>query len=162
MRRWVTLGIAVCAAVVWWVPATSRADVTDPVQAAREIADARDRADQAAQDYFDQASKLDQLATDQSDLTTRIAAAQRDVDDLQVKAGAVAVNRYVSAGTGNLPLLDAFQSVDDQVQIRALIDVVSSGSADDDDRYRAALATLDTKQAALDAKRAEAEREQRH
>src|SRR4051794_37813402 len=99
MRRSVMLGIVACASVVWWVPAVGRAEVTDPLQVAREIADARDRADQAAQVYFDQESKLDQLDTDQADLTDRIAAAQRDVDDLEGRASAVAVNRYVSAGT---------------------------------------------------------------
>src|SRR3954447_297717 len=160
MRRWV-VGIAVCAAAAWCVPATGRADDSDPVRAAHEIADARDRANQAAQAYFDQQSKLDALDTEQQELSDRIVGAQQDVDELQVKATAVAVQRYVSAGTGNLPLLDAFQSVDDQVQMRALINVVADGSADDYDRYRAARSDLDTDQALLDAKRDEAEGERR-
>ena len=161
MRRWVTLGIVALAAAMWCAPATGRADVSDPAQAAREIADARERANQSAQAYFDQQAKLDELDTAQQELTDRIDAAQQDVDELQDKASEVAVTRYVNAGTGNLPLLDAFQSVDDQVQMRALISVVAAGSADDYDRYQAARAELDAQQALLDAKRDEAERERR-
>ena len=83
MRRWVTLGIVALAAAMWCAPATGRADVGDPAQAAREIADARERANQSAQAYFDQQAKLDELDTEQQELTDRTDAAQQDVDELQ-------------------------------------------------------------------------------
>ena len=135
--------------------------MVDPVGVAKQIADARQRANDAAQAYFDQQSKIDQLDTDQATLNTKIVAAQRDVDALEARADEVALNRYVTSGSTNLPLLDAFQSVGDAVQVRALIDVVSAGSADDFDRYQAARAELVAQQAALDTKKDEAAGEQR-
>src|SRR3954451_15131303 len=161
MRRWVRLVVATCSGALWCVPAAGHADDTDPAQAAREIADARQRANDAAQAYFDQQSTIDGLTTEQDALDVKIAAAQRDVDALEAKADEVALNRYTNPGNNVLPLLDAFQSVDDAVQMRALLDVVSSGSADDFDRYRAAKDALDAQRAVLAAKQDEAVTEQR-
>lgn len=161
MRRWPRLLCAACALALWAAPAVGRADDTDPAQAAREIADARQRANDAAKAYFDQQSKLDVLATDQDALDDQIAATQRQVDALEARADEVALQRYVTSGSTGLAILDSFRSVDDAVQMRALIDVVTSGSSDDFDRYRAARAALDEQQSALDAKKDEAAREQR-
>jgi len=161
MRRWLTLLLVISVATAWCAPAITHADDGDPAQAAREIADARERANAAAQVYFDQQSVVDELDTEQAQLSTQIAAAQQLVDELESKADEVAVTRYVNSGSAGLPLLDSFRSVDDQVQMQALIDVVAAGSADDFDRYRAARAALDAQQAALDAKKQDAVTEQR-
>lgn len=161
MRRWARLIVIGAAVALWSVPAVGRADDVDPAQAAREIADARQRANAAAGAYFDQEAKIAVLTDEQDALSVKIAAAQRQVDELEAKADEVALHRYVSSGSTNLPLLDSFHSVDDAVQRRALIQVVAAGSADDFDRYRAARADLDAQQAALAAKQDEAVVEQR-
>ncbi|MFT3854323.1 MAG: peptidoglycan DD-metalloendopeptidase family protein [Ilumatobacteraceae bacterium] len=160
MRRWARLIVIGAAVALWSVPALGRADDVDPAQAAREIADARQRANDAAGAYFDQEAKIAQLTDEQDALSVKISAAQRDVDELEAKADEVALHRYVSSGSADLPLLDSFRSVDDAVQRRALIQVVAAGSADDFDRYRAARADLDAQQAALVAKQDEAVVEQ--
>ncbi len=160
MRRWVSL-LCAGAALAWCcVPAVAAADEADPGQAAREIADARQRADDAARLYFDQESKLDALGTEQDELQVRIDATQREVDELEAKADEVALHRYVSSASAGIPLLDSFQSVDEAVQVRALINVVAAGTADDFDRYRVARAELDAQQSELDVKREEATGEQ--
>src|ERR1700749_2943953 len=106
MRRCLTLFVVAClAASTAMVHVPVHADDTDPVQAAKDIADARDRANQAAQAYFDEESKIDDLNTAQAQLQTQIDAAQQAVDALEAKADATAVKRYTSSGSDSLPLL---------------------------------------------------------
>ncbi len=163
MLRRLTLLLALCLIVPVCAGSTAvRADEVTPAQAAKEIADARDRADSAAQAYFDQQSKVDRLTTEMGQQQTSIAGLQQTVGDLQAKIGAIAVNRYVSSGSDTLSLLTGFKSIGDQVQIDALIDVINASSSDDFDRYRKMDTELQAQLAQLAGEQTDAASEQDH
>ncbi|MEO5899281.1 MAG: peptidoglycan DD-metalloendopeptidase family protein [Ilumatobacteraceae bacterium] len=161
MRRCLALLVVTCAVASMLTPSSvARADDGGPDAAATSIADARERADAAAQAYFDQESKLDQLNTDEDELQTSIAGLQATVDDLEARVEAIALNRYVSSGSASLPLLTGFQSIADQVQIDALVDMINASSADDFDRYRKSVSDLQAQKQELADKHADAKREE--
>ena len=155
---------AILAGMALLVPALPsvpvRADDAAAEQAAREIADARERANAAADALFQAEADLDALDLQQAQLQLDVDALQAQIDQLQKTVEAVAINRYTRTGTNSLPLLTGFRSVGDQAQLDVLIDVVNETSADDFDEFdllssqltdtRADLAAAE--QAALDAK----------
>lgn len=104
-------------------------------QAAKEIADARDRANAAADALFEAESALDQLEVDQQVIEADIASLQEQIGELQRTVEAVAVNRFTRAGTSSIPLLTGFQEAGDQAQVDVLVDVVNETSAEDFDQF---------------------------
>ncbi len=115
--------------------APSFADDSDAQRAAKEIADARERANAAATAVFDAESRLDQLDIEQATLRQEVAGLQAQVDQLQRTVEAVAVNRFTRSGTTGLPLLTGFETAGDQAQMEVLLDVVNETSAEDFDTY---------------------------
>jgi len=104
-------------------------------QAAKEIADARDRANAAADALFEAESALDQLEVDQQVIEADIASLQEQIGELQRTVEAVAVNRFTRAGTSSIPLLTGFREAGDQAQVDVLVDVVNETSAEDFDQF---------------------------
>lgn len=104
-------------------------------QAAKEIADARDRANAAADALFEAESALDQLEVDQQAIEADIAVLQEQIGELQRTVEAVAVSRFTRAGTSSIPLLTGFQEAGDQAQVDVLVDVVNEASAEDFDQF---------------------------
>jgi murein DD-endopeptidase MepM/ murein hydrolase activator NlpD len=104
-------------------------------QAAKEIADARDRANAAADALFEAESALDQLEVDQQVIEADIASLQEQISELQRTVEAVAVSRFTRAGTSSIPLLTGFQEAGDQAQVDVLVDVVNETSAEDFDQF---------------------------
>lgn len=104
-------------------------------QAAKEIADARDRANAAADALFEAESVLDQLEVDQQAIEADIAVLQEQISELQRTVEAVAVSRFTRAGTSSIPLLTGFQEAGDQAQVDVLVDVVNEASAEDLDEF---------------------------
>jgi murein DD-endopeptidase MepM/ murein hydrolase activator NlpD len=115
--------------------APSFADDSDAQRAAKEIADARERANAAATAVFDAESRLDQLDIEQAALRQEVAVLQAQVDELQRTVEAVAVNRFTRSGTTGLPLLTGFETAGDQAQMDVLLDVVNETSAEDFDTF---------------------------
>ena len=115
--------------------APSFADDSDAQRAAKEIADARERANAAATAVFEAESRLDQLDIEQATLRQEVAGLQAQVDQLQRTVEAVAVNRFTRSGTTGLPLLTGFETAGDQAQMEVLLDVVNETSAEDFDTY---------------------------
>ncbi|MEI6401699.1 MAG: peptidoglycan DD-metalloendopeptidase family protein [Actinomycetota bacterium] len=115
--------------------APSFADDSDAQRAAKEIADARERANAAATAVFEAESRLDQLDIEQATLRQEVAVLQAQVDQLQRTVEAVAVNRFTRSGTTGLPLLTGFETAGDQAQMEVLLDVVNETSAEDFDTY---------------------------
>jgi murein DD-endopeptidase MepM/ murein hydrolase activator NlpD len=152
------------------VRAPASVDGTDPSdtaaeQAAREIADARDRANAAADALFQAESDLDALQVEQQRLENDIAVLQAQIDALRDTVEAVAINRFTRAGTDSMPLLTGFRTAGEQAQVDVLIDVVNETSAEDFDQFDAlnndlvdARAELERAEAAGEAARAELER----
>lgn len=130
--------------------APSLADDSDAQRAAKEIADARERANAAATAVFDAESKLDELDMAEQQLAAEVAALQAQVGDLRRTVEAVAVNRFTRLGTAALPLLTGFESAGDQAQVDVLIDVVNETSAEDFDTYDSLSLDLADKQAQLE------------
>jgi murein DD-endopeptidase MepM/ murein hydrolase activator NlpD len=126
-------------------------------RAAREIADARERANAAADALFQAESELDRLEVEQQQMRQDIAALEAQISDLQATVEAIAVNRFTRSGTSSLPLLTGFESVGDQAQVQALIEIVNEASAEEFDVYDAVSADLAAAQARLERNEREAE-----
>jgi murein DD-endopeptidase MepM/ murein hydrolase activator NlpD len=114
---------------------TIHAADTPAQQAAKEIADARDRANTAADELFKAESTLDVLVLDQQALLDQVAALEARIAKLRAMVEAVAINRYTRSGSSGLPLLTGFRAADEQAQIDVLINVVNETSADNFDEY---------------------------
>ena len=110
MRRAVVLLLAVCALVPALPGHRVHADDTEAQQAAREIADARERANAAADAYFDAESRLDSLSIESQTLEAEVADLQAQAAALQERVQQVAINRFTRSDTTTSPLLNGFAS----------------------------------------------------
>jgi peptidoglycan LD-endopeptidase LytH len=136
-----------------------RATDTDAEKAAKEIADARERANAAADAYFASESRIDQLTVEQTQLQSEITSLEGDVKALQLSVENVAIGRYTRSGTSGVPLLTGFQSPKDQVKIDALLEIIYDSSANDFDRFDALNADLADKRLKLADKKDQAVKE---
>ncbi len=150
MRKLVATLLGFTLLVPTVVSSTTHAADTPAQQAAKEIADARDRANAAADALFAAESALDTLEVDQQNLLAEIAVLESQIVQLRATVSAVAVNRYTRSGASALPLLTGFESAGRQAQIDVLLDVVNETSADDFDEFESLSADLVDKQAQLD------------
>jgi peptidoglycan LD-endopeptidase LytH len=130
---------------------------TEAEQAAKEIADARDRANAAADALFEAESALDTLELEQQALLAEVADLEATIAKLRATVEAVAVNRYTRSGASALPLLTGFKSAGEQAQVDVLIDVINETSADDFDEYEALNSDLADKRDELEQNEADAE-----
>ena len=157
--------LVIVSAVTLFAPLLSttvgRAADTDTAaqQAAKEIADARERANAAADAYFASESRIDQLTLQQGQLQSEITALEGDVKALQLSVENVAIGRYTRSGSTGVPLLTGFQSPEDQVKVDALLEVIYDSSANDFDRFDALNADLADKRLQLADKKDQAEKE---
>ncbi len=159
MRRAVVLLLAVCALVPALPGHRVHADDTEAQQAAREIADARERANAAADAYFDAESRLDSLSIESQTLEAEVADLQAQVAALQERVQQVAINRFTRSDTTTSPLLNGFASPEEQMQVAALSEVITDTSAADFDEFDSLNRQLGKKQQALSDKRAETEQQ---
>src|SRR4029078_9626049 len=120
MRRILVIVGAVCLVAPLFSTTVGSASDSEAEKAAKEIADARDRANAAADAYFASESRIDQLDLQQDQLQTEITALEGDVRALQQSVESVAIGRYTRSGTTGVPLLTGFQSPEDQFKIDAL------------------------------------------
>lgn len=152
MRRTPRLSaVALCVALVASLsPGSPVSAETEAEKAAREIADARERAVEAAENVFDAEFRQDQLVTENAELADQVAELQGEVDRLNEAVEEIAVDRYTRAGSVALPLLTGFQTPQDQAQADVLTDVVNATSAEDFDRLDALTEELRAKQEQLD------------
>ena len=135
------------------------ADDTDAEKAAKEIADARDRANAAADAYFASVSRLDEFAVEDGQLQAEITALEGDVKALQLSVENVAIGRYTRSGSTGVPLLTGFASPQDQVEEDALLEVIYDSSASDFDRLDSLNADLANKRQKLADSKVQAEKE---
>ena len=161
MRRILVIVSAVCFIAPLLSTTVSRADdaQTEAEKAAKEIADARERANAAADAYFASESRIDELILQQNQLQTEITALEGDVKALQLSVENVAIGRYTRSGSTGVPLLTGFSAPEDQVKIDALLDVIYDSSANDFDRFDALNADLADKRLKLADKKDQAEKE---
>lgn len=160
MRRLVAMLLALCALVPMANVGHVAADESDPQQAAREIADARERANRATDAYFAAVSRLDGLQVEAEELEAEIGDLQDKVSALQGRVQQVAVNRFTRSSSGASPLLNGFSSAEEQMQVSALTEVITDTSEDDFDDFDSLNRDLAKKNADLVAKHAETTQQQ--
>ena len=159
MRRAVVLLLGVCALVPVVPGHVVRADDSAAQQAAKEIADAREQANNAADAYFDAESKLDTLGIEAQGLEAEVADLQGQVTALQERVQLVAVNRFTRSDTTTSPLLNGFATPEEQMQLEALSEVITDTSARDFDLFESLNRQLTKQQKALADKREETEQQ---
>ncbi|MEY2553642.1 MAG: peptidoglycan LD-endopeptidase LytH [Ilumatobacteraceae bacterium] len=159
MRRALSILLAVCFIAPLLSTSVGRADDTEAQKAAKEIADARDRANAAATAYFASESRIDELTLQEGQLQSEITALEGDVKALKLSVENVAIGRYTRSGSTGVPLLTGFQSPEDQVKIDALLEVIYDSSANDFDRFDALNADLTAKRQKLADKKDQAQKE---
>lgn len=132
-----------------------RADDGTAADAARQIADARDRANAAADAVFTAESNLDQLQVDQAALQREIDGLQARVDQLSIAVQHVALQRLTHSGSEPVPLLTGFREAGDAAQTGVLVNIINDTSADDFDRFDEVSDELSAKRADLDRQQGE-------
>jgi len=141
------------------VPNAAGAQTSDEAAkaAAREIQEARDRANAAAAEFFEAQSNLELLQDDAQRLGLEAELLATVVEELRQDVEGIALARFVSSGTSGIPLLTGIQAPQDQVQAEIFFDVMSSSGTDSLDRYDLAQKDLLAKRLELDDRRGEIE-----
>jgi murein DD-endopeptidase MepM/ murein hydrolase activator NlpD len=123
-------------------------------QAAREIADAQDRANAAADAYFDALSQLDGLELEQAALEAEVSSLEQQIGALSSRVQAIAVRRFTRAGSNQAsPLLSGFSSAEEQMQLAAFGQIIDENSEDDLDDFESLSRDLEQKRRSLDSTR---------
>lgn len=158
-RRW---ALACAATLVTAMsvsgPAAAQSSETAAERAAREISEARDRANRAADAWAKAESDLDQLSVEIAETEKEIAALEEQVASLQTTVQQAAINRFVSAGShGVLPLLSGLDAPSDQAQADVFAAIATDVSAEAFDDFDAAADELAQRRADLEQQTADAE-----
>lgn len=119
-------------------------------RAAREIAAARDRANQAAEEYFAAESRLDLLELEQERLRLELAQLAETVAELKAAVEYVAVSRFVASGASGIPILTDLRAPTEQLHGSVLAEVVAESGATTLDDYEEARAALRDKRAEVE------------
>ena len=124
-------------------------------RAAREVLDARDRANAAAQAMFDAESRLDTL-------TIELAAAERDLLELEAEVNALrsgladsAVRQFVGAGQDPLMLFTNVDNSNDEATALIFFGAATGSELVRADEYDEAIDRLDAARHDLEARQAE-------
>jgi len=142
------------------VPASAQTSEEEAQQAAREIQEARDRANVAAEAFFQARSDLELLEEDAEQLESEAADLEEDVERLRRDVEALAVARFASSGSNGIPLLTGLQAPKDQVQAEVFVGVMTNAGSDALDQYDIAQKELVAKQKEVGERKAEVERQQ--
>lgn len=140
-------------------PAVAQTDDDAAERAAREIAAARERANQAAEDYFAAESRLDLLLLEQERLQLELQDLAGEVAELKRAVEFVAVSRFVNSGASGIPILTDLRGPTEQLHGDVLATVVAESGATTLDDYDEARQRLREKQGELEANEAALERQ---
>ena len=86
--------------------ASVSADEDPAEKAAREIQAARDRANAAAAAYTEAGLEFDRLSEEATELEAELDELQAEVDALGAQVQEVAINNFMSAGSGTISILE--------------------------------------------------------
>jgi hypothetical protein len=129
--------------------AIAQSDEAAAERAARQIQEARNRANEAAEAFFKAESDLDVLRGEVKGLEQETDQLQAVVDRLRRDVESVAVSRFISSGASGIPLLTGIQAPQDQVQAEVFVDVMTNSGADLLDAYDVAQKNLVISQSEL-------------
>ncbi len=157
LRRRATLALVVAATVSMVVGPTAHAQPDEEAakKAAREITAAQDRANEAAAQWSQAEADLSRLEDEAAQLTQQRDALQAQVDGLHTAVSQAAVERYMSSGTGGIPILTGYGQPLDQLSAAELGRVVSGTADDAFDQFEVSQRELERKADELAAKQAE-------
>jgi murein DD-endopeptidase MepM/ murein hydrolase activator NlpD len=144
----VVIGLALLVSAA--APVRAQTDDDAAQQAAREIAAARDRANQAAEDYFAAESRLELLLLEQERLQIELSDLADEVEELKRAVELVAITRFVASGASGIPILTDLRGPTEQLQADVLATVVAESGATSLDDYDEARARLRDKEAELE------------
>ena len=128
-------------------------------RAAREIQDARDRANAAAQAMFDAESRIDQLDLEIAAKESELAKMEADVATLRESLSAVAVQRFTQGINVGNPLFTPVDGMNSQATANVFASVATGRTIASMDDFAAAIDELDDVRADLDDDKAEAKAE---
>ena len=126
-------------------------------RAAREILDARDRANAAAQAMFDAESRLDVLAVELADAEADLAELESEVATLRSGLAESAVRQFVGAGSESLTLFTAVADDSDRATARVYAGAATGSALVDADDYEASIDELADARDDIERRRSEAE-----
>ena len=141
--------ILACLTAVVPIVAVAQSDDAAAERAAREIQDARDRANEAAEAFFEAESDLDVLNQEVERLELETEVLQATVDRLRRDVESVAVARFMSSGSTGIPLLTGIRAPQDEVQAEVFVEVLTSSGSDALDAYDIAQKQLVSNEAEL-------------
>ncbi len=129
-----------CVLAVPMARSAAFAQDSDPEaeKAAREIADARDRANAAAEAWAAAQSQLDELEVQRAQVEHEIVGLQAAVDELRSDLDNAVVQQFMQAGSRGVPMLSGFQGAADAAQAEVLIGIVNETAAVTFDDYEQA------------------------
>jgi murein DD-endopeptidase MepM/ murein hydrolase activator NlpD len=129
-------------------------------RAAREIQDARDRANAAAQAFLDAQSELETLGDEVVQLELEAEQLETTVEGLRSKVESVALARFIGTGSSGIPLLTGIQDPQEQVQAAVFVDLLTNTGNDALDQYDEAQKELAENQDELADRRDDVENQQ--
>jgi murein DD-endopeptidase MepM/ murein hydrolase activator NlpD len=156
------VAVAVVASAVGGHAARAGSDDDEAARAAREIVEARDRANRAADAVFQAESEIDLLEVEQRDLERQIEELEGDVVELRTILEASAVNRFVTSGADGIPVLTDFRTPYDRMQAGILGEIVADAGAVTIDDLDAASEALADARAQLERNEADVEATKAH
>jgi len=159
VRRILAVAAAASALGSFTAPAWAQTDDEAAERAAREIAAARERANQAAEDFFAAESRLELLLLEQERLQIELSDLADEVDELKRAVEFVAISRFVSSGASGIPILTDLRGPTEQLHGDVLATVVAESGAITLDDYDEARARLRDKEHELEETEAALERQ---
>lgn len=150
--------IAAVLAISFSIPggnATAGHTGAEAEQAAREVLDARDRANAAAQAMFDAESRLEVLTGDLAKAEQQLAELEVRVSDLRAGLAAGAVRQFIGAGQTGFALFNDIASTNDAATVNVLFGAATNSELVRADEYDEAISQLDHARDDLEARRAE-------
>jgi murein DD-endopeptidase MepM/ murein hydrolase activator NlpD len=159
MRRAATIALALAVLLAWTVgpaaPAGAEHEGAAAERAAREILDARDRANDAAQAMFDAESRLDSLTIELAQAEEDLAALEAEVGELRRGVADSAVRQFVGAGRDSLLLFQDIGQTNELATAQVYTSAASGSQLVQVDDYDQAIDELDDARHALEQKRAD-------
>jgi peptidoglycan LD-endopeptidase LytH len=128
-------------------------------RAAREIQDARDRANAAAQAMFDAESRIDQLDLEIAAKEAELAKMEADVATLRDSLSAAAVQRFTQGINVGNPLFTPVDGMNSQATANVFASAATGRTLASMDDFAAAIDELEDIRADLDDQQAEAQAE---
>ncbi len=124
-------------------------------RAAREILDARDRANEAAQAMFDAESRLDTLSIELASAEDNLTSLETEVDELRVALTESAVRQYTGAGQSPLLVFQETGRTNELARGLVYAGAATGSGLVQTDEYEQAIHVLDEARKALEQRRAE-------